>query len=549
MKYIMQGRILKLIIVFIASISTLIVSAQQDNSVATITASDLESHVTFLASPLLMGRMNGEKSLEIAAEYIATQAKFIGLKPANKNSYFQSYTLKKEINNPEKTEVKIISNDEKNIVVNKDPLFCMTPYGPSNVSFEGEVVFAGYGIKSETYKYNDFENIDTEGKILLIMDRAPTSADGKTCLFNNSEWISENNTRMKLSSLMFTKAKAILIVSDPKSGFKSLSESDPQMAGYFGSRIFDGENRGQKGYSGFSPYIIFIHRNLADDILKDTGYTLESLQNKIDQNLKSSSFEVNKKLAVNIETKVETITLQNVAGYIEGSDPALKKEVVVYSGHYDHVGGYGDKIYVGADDNASGCAALLEMAQAFMSLKIKPLRTILFLWVSGEEIGLFGSAAYVKNPLFPLKNTVVNLNMDMIGRTKRAADTSYQNPMSGPNTVFLISGNQSSELQAIADMVDKKIELDFDYSLSGPNHHLQLFARSDHYNFVKKDIPVLFFSTGLHTDYHTTRDVIELLDFRKMEAVTRAMYEIGFEVANRKARIAVDNPYSKWGKR
>ena len=244
----MSGKISKWIIVFIGSVSTLIVNAQKDSSVETITASDLESHVSFLASPLLMGRMNGEKSLEIAAAYLAAQAKFIGLNPANGDSYFQTYTVDRE------------------------------------------------------------------------------------------------NT--------------------------------------------------------------------------------------------------------------ETLTLKNVAGYIEGSDPVLKNEVVIFSGHYDHIGGRGDEIYAGADDNASGCAALLEMAQAFLSLEIKPLRTILFLWFSGEEIGLFGSAAYVKNPLFPLENTVVDLNMDMIGRVKRAADTGDQNPMSGPNTAFIITGNQSSELRAIVDKVE-----------------------------------------------------------------------------------------------
>ena len=340
----MSVRISKLIIVFICSISTLTVSAQSSSSIATITAADLESHVTFLASPLLMGRKNGEKGLEIAAEYIAAQAKLIGLKPANGNSYFQSYTI------------------------------------------------------------------------------------------TNSE-------------------------------------------------------------------------------------------------------------------KVETMTLRNVAGYIEGSDPKLKNEVVVYSAHYDHIGGYGDRIYVGADDNASGCAALLEMAQAFQSLKTKPRRTILFLWVSGEEIGLYGSAAYVNSPLFPLENTVVNLNMDMIGRTKGVADTTLHNPMSEQNTVFLITGNQSSDLQSIVNQVEKRVALDFDYSLSGTNHPLRLLFRSDQYNFIRNDIPVLFFSTGLHVDYHTPRDVIELLDFNKMETITRTMYKIGFEVANRETRIVVDNPYSRWRSR
>ena len=219
---------------------------------------------------------------------------------------------------------------------------------------------------------------------------------------------------------------------------------------------------------------------------------------------------------------------------------------MIFSGHADHIGRSADKINPGADDNASGCAALLSMAKAFQSLKKKPLRSILFLWISGEEIGLYGSQTYINNPLVPLENTVADLNMDMIGRVKGVADTSSENPMTGPDKVFVITCNQSKELLTIADEVDKASVLDLDYSLSGRNHPLQLFTRSDHYNFVRKDIPVLFFSTGLHTDYHTPGDVLEKIDFDKMELVTRTMYQIGYNLANSKTRIVVDNPFSKW---
>jgi hypothetical protein len=136
--------------------------------------------------------------------------------------------------------------------------------------------------------------------------------------------------------------------------------------------------------------------------------------------------------------------------------------------------------------------------------------------------------------------------MDMIGRVKGAADTTSETPMTDASKVFVITDNQSKELLAIAEEIDKGTVLDLDYSLSGRNHPLQLFARSDHYNFVRKDIPVLFFTTGLHTDYHTPRDVVEKIDFKKMELVTRTMYQIGYTVANRKTRIIVDNPFSKW---
>jgi len=167
-----------------------------------------------------------------------------------------------------------------------------------------------------------------------------------------------------------------------------------------------------------------------------------------------------------------------VAAIVEGSDPVLKNEYVIISGHVDHIGGSGEIINTGADDDASGCAALLSMAEAFQSLEKKPLRSILFLWVSGEEIGLYGSQYYINNPLVPLENTIADLNMDMIGRVKGVADTTDKTPMTGPDGVFVITGNQSKELIAIADEADQETILDLDYSLSGRNHPLQLFSRA-----------------------------------------------------------------------
>jgi Zn-dependent M28 family amino/carboxypeptidase len=296
-----------------------------------------------------------------------------------------------------------------------------------------------------------------------------------------------------------------------------------------------------------APKILFAERSVADELLKGTGYTLEGLQKKIDSEVKPFNFQIpGKQVRINEAVRQQEITLNNVAAYIEGSDPVLKDEYVVFSGHADHLGASGDKINAGADDNASGCTALLSIAKAFQSLEKKPLRSILFLWVSGEEIGLFGSQTYINNPLVPLEKTVCDLNMDMIGRVKGIADTLKDKPVTGPTNVFVITDYQSKELVSIAEEVDKATILDLDYSLSGRNHPLQLFYRSDHYNFAKKDIPVMFFTTGEHSDYHTPGDVIEKIDFKKMELISRTMYQIGYNVANRKTRIVVDNPFSKW---
>jgi hypothetical protein len=539
--------LLSLILVIIYSPSAN--SQRKASSENKITSSDLESNVSFLASPLLKGRKNGEEGLEIAAQYLASQAKLAGLKPANGLSYFQSYSVIRKTMDTGKTGIQIISANNDTVTL-KDPFYPLVPTGPSDLSVSGEVVFAGYGIKSVKYNYNDFDSLKAEGKILLVMDRAPMTEDGKKCQFTEPNWATSMSFQMKIQYLMFSKAKAILFVPDPKSGFESFSQSSQGLADYLYSGIsLKSEKEVTNNFMQSMPKVLFVNRSVADAILKGSGHTLDELQKNIDESHTPHSFAINDKQISITETVVkEEKTLNNVAGYIEGRDPALKNETVVFSAHYDHIGASGNSVNPGADDDASGCASLLSMAKAYMSLDKKPLRSILFLWVSGEEIGLFGSQTYVNNPLFPLEKTIVDLNMDMIGRVKSAADTSSSHPMTGPNNVFVITDNQSKELLEIANEIDLKTPLDFDYSLSGRNHPLQLFSRSDHYNFVKKDIPVLFFSTGIHSDYHTPQDIIGKLDFKKMELITRTMYKIGLTVANKKTRIVVDNPYSSWGK-
>ena len=511
-----------------------------------ITSTDLENHVSFLASPLLMGRMNGSPELETARQYIAANAELIGLKPANGTSYFQPYSVLQQRIDPEKTMIQIIPEGKDTITI-KEPVYPLFPQGPADFTLDGEVVFAGYGLWNVKYGYNDFENTTTEDRILMVMSRSPTSEDGQRYLFEGDDWSDLTSILNKFRSLLFAKSKAVLFVMDPKSGYSSLEEAYPGISHELSSiKSLRGEESRTFGYPG-APRIMFVDRSVADELLKGTGTTLEELQIKIDKDLKPSSFTIpGKKLRITEAVTHEELMLSNVAAYIEGSDPVLKNEFVVFSGHYDHIGTSGGIVNSGADDNASGCAALLSIAKAFQSLEKKPLRSVLFLWVSGEELGLFGSKSYMKNPLVPLEKTVADINMDMIGRVKEIADSTSATPVTGPDEVFVITGKQSRELMSIAEDVDRETPLDFDYSLSGRDHPLQLFSRSDHYNFVIHDIPVLFFTTGLHSDYHSPGDVIGKIDFKKMELITRAMFRIGYIVADRKTRLKVNNPYSKW---
>lgn len=540
---------------FLAVISVVLVLVQYaaypqniSKSIASITSSDLESHLSFLASPLLKGRVNGGEGLEIAARYIASQAQKAGLKPAAANGYFYPYDVEVRSFDKEKTYIQVSGPNGVSEPL-REPIYQILPMGASDFELEGEIVFAGYGIREDKYNYNDFDSVSLTDKIVLIMDRAPSTADGKTCLFEDQNWLTLNGLQMKIQGLALNRPKAILIVPDPKSGTASLEESSSGIADLLSTSM------NLKGHQNMSPNIpglpkiMYVHRKVADEILAGTGMNLVELQNEIDGNLKSHSFPVKDK-----ELKIAEVSLKEekklpvVAALVEGSDPVLKNEVIIFSGHMDHVGGEGENIKPGADDDASGCSALLEMAEAFQKLKKKPLRSIMFLWVSGEEVGLFGSQYYVENPIFPLNQTVADLNMDMIGRVKSIADSTDETPMTGPDAVFVITGNQSKELVTIVDNAAKKTGLNLDYSLSGVNHPLQLFSRSDHFNFVQKDIPVLFFTTGLHSDYHQTGDVIEKIDFGKMELITRTMFLTGYQLANQKDRIVVDNPFSKWQK-
>jgi hypothetical protein len=511
-----------------------------------INSGDLEAYVSFLASPLMKGRSNGEPELDIAAGYLASQATLLGLKPANGTSYLQPYTIIKKSIDAEKSFIRIFRKENDSILIG-NPIIQLFPLGAGDFEVEGNVVFAGYGIKADKYNYNDLENISTEGNILLLMTRSPLSEDGKKFLFEEQVWSSFMSIQAKLTNLLFSKAKAIIIVADPKSGFSSVEQQYPGIANELkSSKYLKGSKPPMIEIPGM-PKILFVHRSVADELLKGTGHTLDELQRNIDLNLKSHSFIIpDKRIKIEEASKNEEVILNNVAAWIEGSDPLLKKEFVIFSGHADHIGGDGENINLGADDDATGCAALLEIAQAFQSLEKKPLRSLLFLWVTGEEIGLFGSQSYVNNPLFPLEKTVADINMDMIGRVKGIADTTDETPMTGKSEVFLITDYQSKELVSIADEIDRRSSLDIDYTLSGRNHPLQLFSRSDHYNFVRKDIPVLFFTTGLHSDYHKKSDTVEKIDFEKMELITKMVYEIGLNVSNRKTRLVVDNPFSKW---
>ncbi len=297
--------------------------------------------------------------------------------------------------------------------------------------------------------------------------------------------------------------------------------------------------------------MVLIHRSVADKLLEGSGKDLENLQLEIDRNLAPQSFSIDgTRIEIELNMMETEVVVPNVFGVIEGSDPELKDEVVIYVAHFDHVGTDGEGgVYNGADDNASGTTALIEIAEAFMKEGKRPRRSIGILWVSGEEIGLYGSRYFADNPLIPVENIAAVINLDMVGRTRTAEDAESNRPgltILGGDSVKVIGGMQSTVLMDISKQTLDEMGLVGNYKYNDLNDPERYFYRSDHINFARKDIPVLFYSTGTHRDYHKVTDEEKLIDYDKFLRMTRFGYKVGFNVAQYKDPIEVNNPMSAW---
>ena len=214
------------------------------------------------------------------------------------------------------------------------------------------------------------------------------------------------------------------------------------------------------------------------------------------------------------------------------------RQNLIITAHYDHIGKNGDQINNGADDDGSGTTAVLEIAEAFVKAKEAgkgPRRSLLFMTVTGEEKGLLGSEYYVKNPVFPLKNTVADLNIDMIGRI----DEEHKN---NSNYVYLVGSDRlSSELHELSEMVNKEhFQMDFDYTYNNEGHPDRIYYRSDHWNFAQHNIPIIFYFNGTHEDYHRPTDTIDKIDFDLLRKRAQLVFETAWVIANREQRLVVD---------
>ena len=485
-----------------------------------INTEDLSEYLHILASDKFEGRETGEKGQKMAAEYLAAHFKELGIPPSIDGGYFQKIPLIKKY--PEGVS---ISSQGKKYELLKD--FYFLP-GIKDVALESsEVVFAGYGIEDDNY--SDYAGLDAKGKILLIVNGEPIDKKGVSYITGEkkfSEWTT--NRGMKMQKAIEKGVGALLIV-DPafkqNTIFLGRYVKQPKM-----SLDIEADDK------EVSVPTIYISPDLADDLLSSSKKSLDKLKKKLKKG-KPNSFSVANDIKLNFVRKQEKLEAENVLAFIEGSDDKLKDEIVVLTAHYDHIGKDGEDINNGADDDGSGTVALMELAEAFAEAKKAgdgPRRSILIMPVSGEEKGLLGSDYYTRNPVYPLENTVADLNIDMIGRIDKDHDNG--------DYVYLIGSDRlSTELHDISERTNLVYtSLDLDYKYNDPEDPNQFYYRSDHYNFAKNNIPVIFYFNGTHDDYHKPTDTVEKIDFEKIEKITRLVFYTAWEIANRDRRLVVD---------
>src|ERR1700738_2778321 len=432
-----------------------------------------------LTTPAMEGRGDGSPGLTRAAALIERRFRSLGLKPAGKNSYLQPFSVITGAKLKENNHLTILNGAAKrNLKLNQDFVpFSFSSSGESS----GPIVFAGYGASASEFNYDDYAHLDVKDKIVVVLRYEPAGFSAKsahTGLTEHSQLIT------KAINARNHGAKAVLVING------KLRDGEEDQLTRFGS-VSGPENAG----------ILFVQvkNAAAQEWFAVAGKSLADIQNQINISSKPESFAFPSNLQISLSVGIESTraTVNNVLAYL----PGKTDEYVIIGAHYDHLGrGYYDslapsqigQIHPGADDNASGTAGVLELARLLAPMEGQLQRGILFASFAGEELGLLGSAEWVKEPTLPLDKAVAMLNMDMIGRIK-------------DDKVYIGGVGTGADFKSLLEQEQSKAPFKFEYSAGG-------YSASDHTSFVAKQIPVLFFFSGLHSDYHKPSDTWEKIN-------------------------------------
>lgn len=500
-------------------------------------------HLSILASDEYEGRETGKKGAWMAAEYIKKQFQSFGLKgPVKEGSdpYFQklgyaSISLSKSV-------LSVGGQTKESL---KD--YYITPSGVSAKGFDvkaSSIIFAGYGLNKDDF--NEYAGLDVAGKVVMIFatgDPTAKPAAAPATPQGRRQPSAVGSLQAKIKYLVDNKAAGVLVIN------QNVDNLSPQMKNMLqnGNPYLKTEDRVKSMLAATALPTITIGTVVANQILAAANTNLDDVKKKITETLKPATVVLNVPVEFSAASKETDVRAENVLGFLEGSDPKLKSEVLVVTGHYDHIGlvadpNAKDKVNNGADDDGSGTTGVLLLAEAFSKAKKAgkgPKRSILFMTVVGEEKGLLGSEWYSEHPVFPVENTIADLNTDMIGRIGEE----YLGKPDSANYIYSVGSYMlSTELGDLSEKVNKTYtNMILDYKYDDPKDTQRIYYRSDHYNFAKLGIPVIFYYDGmLQQDYHRPGDEVSKINFDLLAKRAHLTYYTAWELANRAKRPVVD---------
>ena len=507
-------------------VAAIVVYAQQ----ASITPELLRTWLTYLSSDDLEGRATFSEGLGLAAAYIADQLKDAGVKPGGDHgAYFQRVEVLGVKSTNHSSVTVEVSGQKRTFNQGEGVRFPANVGGKRTVTLD-QVEFVGYGLDLDS-NHNDYKGVDVKNKVVVWLgNRGPKGTDPQQAgrLLR---------ARASFASEEMGAAATIAPPSDAR-GQRGQPANPPQAPGGRGAPPQPDFTTVQRLDAPVSPAV-----TATDDFLEflfsgsDLKYA--DLKTRAEQQEELPGFALKGvTLTFNLDADYRTVVTRytrNVIGIVPGTDSKLKDTYVAFGAHYDHIGytqgllpdGQTDRINNGADDDGSGTAALIGIARGFAHAP-KTRRSLIFVWHAGEELGEYGSKYFTDYPAVPLDKIVTQLNMDMIGRN-------HDNLESEANTVYPVGSDRiSSELHNV--MIDANASLSkpltLDFALNDPTDPERVYYRSDHYNYAVKGIPVIFFTTNLHPDYHRVTDSVEKINFEKMTRIAQFVYETGRRVAN-----------------
>ena len=483
-----------------------------------VTAAELRRDLYAFADDSMRGRETATEDAARAMRFLVARVQQLGLEPAGDSGFLQRVPLQKEVFGPGTRVAVEEAGNTRTLTVGTDviPLHNLgAGVPPTRRIAEGEIVFAGYGLSLQNPKRDDLAGLSLQGKIVVVVNGAPVGVDSA----KRTELEAQGAISQRLAGILPQRPAAVIVLLTGK-GSELFEQAGPSILRGVTLRT----NAPELPESERQLPLIMLGVPTVGSPLLPTGWPADDKAQVLS----------GRRLTARIEQVKSQVTGYNVVAVVRGSDPVLRSTYVAYGAHYDHVGivkpTAGDSIANGADDDGSGSMALLAVARVMQQAPVKPRRSVLFVWHIGEEKGLLGSSWFTDHPTVPIDSIVAQINADMIGRN---ADSLLYvvGPQAAPN-------GQSKRLGAIIDSVNAALAPPFAFNREwdNPNHPEHIYERSDHFNYAKKGIPIVFLTSGLHDDYHKASDEPGKIDFAKMARVTRLMVESGRAVANAPGR-------------